>query len=66
MLREDGASGNLAALLREDHSVTLEWNPGNHFQDSELRTAKAFCWVAAREKRRMAEGGPAFGEGREA
>ena len=24
---------------------TLEWNPGNHFRDSEIRTAKAFLWV---------------------
>ncbi len=36
-----------AALLQDGHSVTLEWNPGNHFRDSELRTAKAFRWVAA-------------------
>ena len=35
------------ALLQADHRVTLEWNPGKHFQDSELRTARAFCWVAA-------------------
>ena len=35
------------ALLQADHRVTLEWNPGNHFQDSGLRTARAFCWVAA-------------------
>ena len=35
------------ALLLADHSVTLEWNPGNHFQDSEKRTARAFCWIAA-------------------
>ena len=35
------------ALLQADHSVTLEWNPGNHFQDSEKRTARAFCWIAA-------------------
>lgn len=34
------------ALLRGEHTVTLEWNPGNHFQDSELRTARAFCWLA--------------------
>jgi len=33
------------ALLREEHTVTLEWNPGNHFQDSEKRTAKAFLWL---------------------
>ena len=23
----------------------LEWNPGNHFQDADVRTAKAFAWV---------------------
>jgi len=33
-------------LLRQDHIVTLEWNPGNHFQDSEKRSARAFCWIA--------------------
>ena len=26
-------------------SSTLEWNPGNHFRDPGLRTAKAFAWV---------------------
>ena len=35
------------ALLQADHIVTLEWNPGNHFQNSEKRTARAFCWIAA-------------------
>lgn len=25
--------------------TTLEWNPGNHFRDPDLRTAKAFAWV---------------------
>ena len=24
---------------------TLEWNKGNHFKDSDIRTAKAFAWV---------------------
>ena len=38
-------------LLRPDHIVTLEWNPGNHFQDSEKRSARAFCWIAAQEAR---------------
>ena len=38
------------SLLQADHSVTLEWNPGNHFQDSEKRTARAFCWIAEQEK----------------
>ena len=36
----------LHALLQADHTVTLEWNPGNHFQGSEKRTAKAFLWLA--------------------
>lgn len=36
----------LHALQQADHTVTLEWNPGNHFQDSDLRTAKAFLWLA--------------------
>ena len=35
------------ALLQADHTATLEWNPGSHFQDSEKRTARAFCWIAA-------------------
>ena len=38
------------ALLQADHIVTLEWNPGNHFQDSEKRTARAFCRIAEQEK----------------
>ena len=25
--------------------ATLEWNPGNHFKDMPLRTARAFAWV---------------------
>ena len=33
------------ALLRADHTVTLEWNPGNHFVDSDLRCAKGIAWV---------------------
>ena len=39
--------------IREAHSwlaeqgiaTTLEWNPGNHFKDSDLLTAKGFVWV---------------------
>ncbi|MBQ4001840.1 MAG: esterase [Lachnospiraceae bacterium] len=33
--------------LLSDRKVhcTLEWNEGNHFRDSELRSAKAFFWV---------------------
>ena len=33
-------------LLRaRDIPCTLEWNPGNHFKDPDLRTAKAFAWL---------------------
>ena len=35
--------------LQADHSVTLEWNEGNHFRDSDKRTARAFCRVAAQQ-----------------
>ena len=39
--------------IREGHALlqsrgirtTLEWNPGNHFKDAGVRTAKAFAWV---------------------
>lgn len=30
----------------------LEWNPGNHFKDADLRTAKAFAWVLNESKAR--------------
>ena len=39
----------LNALLLPDHYVTLEWNPGNHFQDTERRIAKAFLRLAGEE-----------------
>ncbi len=26
-------------------STALEWNPGNHFRDPDIRTAKAFAWT---------------------
>lgn len=34
-------------MLREDatNNVILEWNEGNHFIDSDLRTAKGFAWI---------------------
>ena len=33
-------------LIAAQHvACTLEWNSGNHFQDADLRTAKAFAWV---------------------
>ena len=33
-------------LLKERGIRTvLEWNPGNHFTDADIRTARAFAWV---------------------
>ena len=39
--------------IREVHELlkgqgietVLEWNPGNHFRDADIRTAKAFAWA---------------------
>ena len=35
------------ALCRDEavKACALEWNPGNHFADSALRTAKGFAWL---------------------
>lgn len=30
--------------------TALEWNPGNHFRDAGIRTAKAFAWVMERSE----------------
>lgn len=36
-------------LLKERGvSCTLEWNPGNHFQEADVRIVKAFAWVMKR------------------
>ena len=32
-------------LKNQGVSTVLEWNPGNHFKDPDIRTAKAFAWV---------------------
>jgi len=36
-----------ACILLKNRKVDciLEWNPGNHFTDADLRTAKAFAWT---------------------
>lgn len=37
---------DLHSLLQSRGTAcVLEWNPGNHFRDPELRTARAFAWV---------------------
>ncbi len=39
------------SLLKEQTTAcTLEWNPGNHFREPDLRTAKAFAWVIRDEE----------------
>lgn len=40
-----------AGLQASGRECVLEWNPGNHFRDPDLRTARAFAWVleAAKE-----------------
>lgn len=44
----------LHELLKERGTDTaLEWNPGNHFRDADIRTAKAFAWVM--EEMRLAK-----------
>ena len=36
----------LSELYRQqDIPCELEWNDGNHFRDSGIRTAKGFCWA---------------------
>ena len=39
-----------AESILKDRGVrcVLEWNPGNHFRDADIRTAKAFAWVLNR------------------
>lgn len=46
MAQVGNAIRKLNELLAEQIGNTiLEWNPGNHFIDSEQRTAKGFAWV---------------------
>ena len=47
MARVGDCIRELYALLHCDHAVTLDWNPGNHFQQPEARTAKGLCRLAA-------------------
>ncbi|MCR5202060.1 MAG: esterase [Lachnospiraceae bacterium] len=38
-------------LLKKQINCTLEWNEGNHFKDSDIRTAKAFAWVLTQSEK---------------
>lgn len=40
-------SQRLSQQLGTDNTI-LEWNPGNHFQDSAGRTAKGFAWCLSK------------------
>ena len=42
-----GSCIRTAESILKDRGVrcVLEWNPGNHFRDADIRTAKAFAWV---------------------
>lgn len=32
-------------MLNGKTNVVLEWNEGNHFQETDLRMAKGFAWI---------------------
>ncbi len=32
-------------LKAKGKNTILEWNPGNHFKDPDIRTARAFAWI---------------------
>ena len=44
---------SVGAKIRQTHDILqaqnipciLEWNPGSHFKDADIRTAKAFSWI---------------------
>ena len=46
----------VGSRIREAHELlkgqgidtVLEWNPGNHFREADIRTAKAFAWAMKR------------------
>ena len=38
-------------LNKQGISCQLEWNPGNHFKEPDIRTAKAFAWLLNEGKR---------------
>ena len=46
----------VGSRIREAHELlksqgvdtVLEWNPGNHFREADIRTAKAFAWAMTR------------------
>lgn len=45
MARVGDAIREQYAMLEGRADCTLEWNPGNHFREPELRVAKGFAWL---------------------
>ncbi len=53
VMREVG--NNIRAMheiLKKDHLTVLEWNPGNHFQQPDIRTARGFVWLLKEQTER--------------
>ena len=49
MSRVGDAIREAVAILNESgRDCVLEWNKGNHFKNTDLRTAKAFAWLMNR------------------
>ncbi len=44
-LVEDNTRKLCDAYAAQGIETTFEWNPGNHFQDAELRLAKGIAWI---------------------
>ena len=44
-------------LQSQNVSCALEWNPGNHFRDADLRTAKGFAWLLRHDQGENGTGG---------
>ena len=40
-------------VLEGQTDCVLEWNPGNHFREPELRMAKGFAWLLNRGERKI-------------
>ena len=38
--------------IRQGRETKLEWNPGNHFKEPDLRMAKGFAWLLDRSQKR--------------
>ncbi len=41
----DRIEGTYTIIKDQKIKCTLEWNPGNHFKDPDMRCAKAFAWI---------------------